>query len=187
MVGLGNPGPNYLETRHNLGAKFIENLCVNHGINLNYEQKFKGQIGKLNWKNQSITCLIPMTYMNLSGQSVYAYADYFQISPQQILIIHDEVLMPPGTCRLKMGGGHGGHNGLKNIIQSLGSADFNRLRIGIGQAPSRAGLSDYVLAKPNLKDSPLIAWSIEQGIKRLPQLIEGPWDLLIQELNQLKA
>jgi len=132
IVGLGNPGQQYRFTRHNAGAMFLETLCDDYQGELKAENKFFGLSGRIDINGEDIRLLFPSTYMNNSGQAVAAIASYFKIEPLDILVAYDELDLPVGTTRLKKGGGHGGHNGLRDIIKALGSQDFNRLRIGIG-------------------------------------------------------
>ena len=127
IVGLGNPGPEYDQTRHNAGAFFVERLAAQHSVNLSFDKKYSGLTGKLNYQGRDVRLLIPTTYMNRSGQAVAALANFFRIQPEEILVAHDELDMPPGVCKLKLGGGHGGHNGLRDIIASLANQkNFHR-------------------------------------------------------------
>ena len=140
IVGLGNPGQQYRFTRHNAGAMLLETLCDDYQGELKAESKFFGLSGRIDINGEDIRLLFPSTYVNNSGQAVAAISNYFKIEPLEILVAYDELDLPVGTTRLKKGGGHGGHNGIRDIIKALGSQDFNRLRIGIGHpgAPAKS-------------------------------------------------
>jgi peptidyl-tRNA hydrolase, PTH1 family len=145
IVGLGNPGPQYVNTRHNIGFMVIDKLSDKLGVTLS-QQKFNGLYGQGRISTgHPVTLLKPQTFMNLSGKSVAPCAQFFKISPPQLIVIHDELEFPFGTIRVKVGGGHAGHNGLKSIDASLGTKDFIRIRVGIGR-PKRGAVSDYVLS-----------------------------------------
>ena len=149
IVGLGNPGPEYDQTRHNAGALFVERLAHAQGVSLVADRKYFGLVGKFSHQGKDVRLLIPTTYMNRSGQSVAALAGFFRIAPDAILVAHDELDMPPGVAKLKTGGGHGGHNGLRDIIAQLGNQNsFHRLRLGIGHPGHSSLVSGYVLAAP---------------------------------------
>ena len=186
IVGLGNPGPAYERTRHNVGADLVLNLANSHSAQFKHETKFFGDTTKINLDGISIRVLIPSTFMNLSGKSVAAMARFYQIAPENILVVHDELDMDPGTVRFKRGGGHGGHNGLRDTIKSLGNnKDFARLRIGIGH-PGQANLvSDYVLKKAAPSDQQLIANSIDDALRHLPTAVEGQWEKAMTALHSL--
>lgn len=145
IVGLGNPGPEYDQTRHNAGALFVERLAHAQGVSLVADRKYFGLVGKFSHQGKDVRLLIPTTYMNRSGQSVAALAGFFRIAPDAILVAHDELDMPPGVAKLKTGGGHGGHNGLRDIIAQLGNQNsFHRLRLGIGHPGHSSLVSGYV-------------------------------------------
>ena len=146
IVGLGNPGSEYAQTRHNAGFWFVERLAEQYGINLKTDSKYKGISGRGNIEGQDVRLLLPTTFMNLVGQSVVPFAKFYQIKPEEILIAHDELDMNPGIIRLKTGGGHGGHNGLRDIVPHIGS-NFHRLRIGIGHPGSKEKVSGHVLGR----------------------------------------
>ena len=146
IVGLGNPGREYENTRHNAGAIFIAQLANTCRASWQEEKKFSGLTTQVNLNNQPVRLLLPLTYMNRSGQSVGAIANFYKIAPESILVVHDELDLAPGTARLKLGGGHGGHNGLRDIISALGNQNtFTRLRIGIGHPGNAKMVADYVL------------------------------------------
>jgi len=186
IVGLGNPGPNYERTRHNVGADLVLELAKSLHAELKYESKFFGDTARVSIAGRDVRLLIPSTFMNLSGKSVAAMARFYQIAPENILVVHDELDMDPGTVRFKKGGGHGGHNGLRDTIKSLGNnKDFARLRIGIGH-PGQANLvSDYVLKKAAPSDQQLIANSIDDALRHLPTAVEGQWEKAMTTLHSL--
>jgi PTH1 family peptidyl-tRNA hydrolase len=186
IVGLGNPGPQYQSTRHNAGAWFVEALAQEQQVNLREEKRFRGLFAQYTIAGNKIILLIPQTYMNLSGDSVLAAAHYFQIPAQNILVAHDELDLPVGTVKLKTGGGHAGHNGLKDIINKLGSKEFWRLRIGIDhprQHNIHQAVADYVLAKPSTQDDQKIEAAIDQSVKIADLLYQGAFDQAMQKLH----
>ena len=185
IVGLGNPGPNYQRTRHNAGADFVRELANSIGATLSTESKFFGETTRLSLNGRDIRLLIPTTYMNRSGQAVSTMAKFYQIEPQNILVAHDELDHSPGTARFKIAGGHGGHNGLRDIIKSLGNnKEFARLRIGIGHPGHADQVADYVLKKASKGDQQLINNSIDDALQSLPLAVEGQWE---QAMNQLHS
>jgi PTH1 family peptidyl-tRNA hydrolase len=160
LVGLGNPGPEYAETRHNAGFWWIDAVADKLGVRLAPERSYFGLVGRANLPGGALFLLQPMTFMNLSGKSVAALARFFKIAPNEILVAHDELDLMPGQVKMKQGGGHAGHNGLKDIHAQLGTADFWRLRLGIGHPGVKAEVVNYVLRKP-----PADEWkAIEDGI-----------------------
>lgn len=153
IVGLGNPGDKYADTRHNAGEWLIERLSRRFNVSLNPESKFFGKTARTLVNGKEVRLLVPTTFMNLSGKAVGALASFYRIKPEEILVIHDELDLPPGTAKLKQGGGHGGHNGLKDIVAQLGNNNnFYRLRIGIGHPGHRDLVAGYVLNKPSPAD-----------------------------------
>jgi PTH1 family peptidyl-tRNA hydrolase len=174
IVGLGNPGSEYRGTRHNAGADFAEKLAEANGATLRNEARFSGLAGQINLSGHDLRLLIPTTFMNRSGRSVAAIATFYKIAPEQILVAHDELDIPPGSARFKRGGGHGGHNGLRDIIPCLGNNnDFYRLRIGIGHPGHASRVSGYVLSAPVAEDRARIDASIIEAISALPLLLAG--------------
>lgn len=164
IVGLANPGSEYTNTRHNAGAWLIEMIAKRQNTLLKPDSKFFGLTATVTIKNQDIRLLVPTTYMNLSGKSVAAIANFYKIKPEEILVAHDELDLPPGVAKIKLGGGHGGHNGLKDIIKSLGnSQNFYRLRIGIGHPGSREQVVGWVLSKPSANDLSFIEQAIDEA------------------------
>jgi len=187
IVGLGNPGPEYNNTRHNAGAWLVQALADSYQQSLRVENKFHGHIARIEIGAQRCHLLIPSTYMNHSGQAVLAMALFYKIPPQQILIAHDELDFLPGTVRLKQGGGHGGHNGLRDIIARLHSPDFLRLRIGIGQPKHRDQVIDYVLKTPSRSDRQSIEQSIDDALQVIPDVISGHVQHAIKTLHTEEA
>ena len=174
IVGLGNPGQAYEGTRHNAGAFFIAELARRAGATLSTEAKFFGQMARITLADKDLRLLVPSTFMNESGKSVAAAANFFRIPPDEILIAHDELDIPPGQARFKHGGGHGGHNGLRDIIPALGGKqEFHRLRIGIGHPGHANKVSGYVLAKPSAGDRQAIDQIIDEAADALPLLLNG--------------
>jgi len=167
ICGLGNPGPEHEADRHNAGYWFIDRLIHSHGGMLKPEAKFSGELGRTSIDGHDVRLLQPTAYMNRSGQSVQAVLSYFNIAPDELLVVHDELDLPPGTVRLKRGGGHGGHNGMRDIISHIGR-EFFRLRIGIGHPGSRNDVTDYVLKRPSRDDRDRIEASIAEAVDVLP-------------------
>jgi peptidyl-tRNA hydrolase, PTH1 family len=185
IVGLGNPGSAYAKTRHNAGAWFVEALCRQYRVTLRNEAKFNARLGQLTIGGQSVRVLISNTYMNHSGQPVGSIAKYFNLAVQNILIAHDELDFPPGDLRLKIDGGHGGHNGLRDIIHHLKSREFKRLRVGIGHPGHKDQVLDYVLQNPSHHDEVLIQDAIEKALKFLPQIV-ADWQNAMQRLHSVE-
>ncbi len=172
IVGLGNPGKEYAATRHNAGFWFLEELARKAGASLRPEMRFHGLAARANLHGQEIWLLAPQTYMNVSGQAVAALATYYKIAPEEMLVVHDELDLLPGTARLKRGGGPGGHNGLKDIIARL-SPDFWRLRIGIGHPGDKNAVADFVLHRPSQPEEQLIRDALDQSLNTLPLVVVG--------------
>lgn len=181
IVGLGNPGPRYVATRHNAGFWLLDQLVLPNPFR--HEAKFFGAIGRVEFPGCSVWLLKPGTFMNRSGQSVLALANYYRIPVEQILVVHDDLDFPPGTVRLKQGGGDGKHNGLKDIIAQLGSNQFLRLRIGIGHPGRGAQISNYVLSEPNSADQLAMENSITAALAVMPLIIRGELDKAMQQLH----
>ncbi|GAA0500769.1 aminoacyl-tRNA hydrolase [Tatumella terrea] len=166
IVGLANPGAEYAATRHNAGAWYVDFLAGRYNQSLKEEAKFYGYTARLNLAGNDVRLLVPTTFMNLSGKSVAAMAAFYRIAPQEILVAHDEMDMLPGVAKFKQGGGHGGHNGLKDIISKLGNnADFHRLRIGIGHPGDRNKVTGFVLGKPPASEQKLIDEAIDEAAR----------------------
>ena len=184
IVGLGNPGPQYEQTRHNAGADFVLALSQHCGITLKQESKFFGATGRASFNGHDVRLLVPDTYMNLSGKAVAAMAGFYQIPPEAILVAHDELDLNPGVSRLKIGGGHGGHNGLKDTIKALGNCrNFARLRIGIGHPGHASEVVNFVLRKAPQSEQQLINQSIDDAIRVIPMAVAGQWNSAMKELH----
>ena len=183
IVGLGNPGKEYAQTRHNAGFWFVEQLADRYGINLKTDPKFHGYSGRGQVEGHDVRLLLPTTFMNRSGQSVAPYAKFYQIAPEAILIAHDELDMDPGVIRLKTGGGHGGHNGLRDIVPHIG-ANFHRLRIGIGHPGSKERVSGHVLGKAPSSEQDLMDAAIDHALSKVKMLVDGQ---VSQAMNQINA
>ena len=184
IVGLGNPGQQYEQTRHNAGADFVLALSEFCGTALKPENKFFGATGKISLEGHDVWLLLPNTYMNLSGKAVAAMAGFYQIPPEAILVAHDELDLSPGTSRLKIGGGHGGHNGLKDTIQALGNnRDFARLRIGIGHPGHASEVVNFVLRKAPQSEQQLINQSIDDAVRVMSLAVKGQWNNAMKELH----
>ena len=185
IVGLGNPGSEYAQTRHNAGFWFVQRLAEQYGIQLKADPKYKGISGRGNIEGQDVRLLLPTTFMNLSGQSVVPFAKFYQIAPEAILIAHDELDMNPGVIRLKTGGGHGGHNGLKDIVPHIGS-NFHRLRIGIGHPGSKERVSGHVLSKAPSSEQNLMDDAIAHALSRIQLLVNGDTQQAMNQINAYK-
>ena len=184
IVGLGNPGPEYKQTRHNAGANFVLALSEHYQATLQAASKFFGSIAHITIEKQDIRVLIPSTYMNLSGKSIAAMAGFYQISPEKILVIHDELDLNPGVSRFKIGGGHGGHNGLKDTIKALGNnTNFSRLRIGIGHPGHASEVVNFVLQKASQSEQQLMNEAIVDAIRVIPLAVAGDWSKAMKELH----
>ena len=171
IVGLGNPGKEYEATRHNAGYWLVERFAARERIGLKKDAKYQAYVGR--HAPSGAWLLLPQTYMNASGRSVGLLAGFFKIAPGEILAVHDELDFPPGTAKLKQGGGVAGHNGLRDIAARLGSLDFWRLRLGIGHPGDKNAVADYVLRKPAPEDRDAIERSIEKALEVLPLCVAG--------------
>ncbi len=185
IVGLGNPGAEYAETRHNAGFWFCERLARELGVSFSKEARFHGLAA--NAHNDGVWLLMPQTFMNRSGQSVAALARFYRINPAEILVVHDELDIPPGQLRLKFGGGLGGHNGLKDITAHMGTQDFWRLRVGIGHPGDRNEVVNFVLKPPRREESELIDESLDRALAAWPLMAKADWNAATQRLNTRPA
>ena len=183
IVGLGNQGSEYAQTRHNAGSWFVERLAEQYGIALKADPKYKGISGRGKIEGQDVRLLLPTTFMNLSGQSVVPFAKFYQIAPEAMLIAHDELDMDPGVIRLKTGGGHGGHNGLRDIVPHTGP-NFHRLRVGIGHPGSKERVSGHVLSKAPSSEQKLMDDALHHALSRIKLLVNGE---VQQAMNQINA
>ena len=170
FVGLGNPGPEYEDTRHNAGFWWIDALADTLGVRLAYDKAWQGQVARTTMQGQAVWLLKPQTFMNLSGRSVAALTRFFKITPQEILVVHDELDIMAGQVKLKRAGGHAGHNGLRDIHDQLGTDDYWRLRLGIGHPGVKAEVVNWVLKKPRLEDRQAIDDCIARSLKAVPFL-----------------
>ena len=188
IVGLGNPGAEYARTRHNAGEDFVREIARSFNATLKAEPRFNGLTARLTLAGQDIRLLIPQTFMNRSGQAVGPMAGFFKLSPAQILVAYDELDLPPGEVRFKEGGGHGGHNGVRDIIAALGNQNgFFRLRIGIGHPGSRERVSPHVLSRPSTDDRVRIDRCIDEALRALPEAVKGNWPIAMNTLNSFKV
>lgn len=182
IVGLGNPGSQYEQTRHNAGFWFVEEIARLKGAHFRPETKFSGEVCKVNLEGRDVWLLKPDTFMNRSGQAVYKLASFYKIPVDQILVAHDELDLDPGTARLKTAGGHGGHNGLRDIIAQMGK-EFHRLRIGVGHPGHRDQVVDYVLHRASKDEQIAIDNAIDDALRVLPLLAEGSWEKAVHRLH----
>ncbi len=183
VVGLGNPGAEYEETRHNAGFWFVDALADRFGGQFKVESRFNGLACRIRVEGEECWLLKPATFMNRSGQSVSGLANYFKIPVQQILIVHDELDLPAGVVRLKNGGGAGGHNGLRDTMSAMGSGDFWRLRVGIGHPGAAREVVDYVLRRPSKEDSDAIHAALAEAEKLFPQIVAGECQRVMNRLH----
>jgi PTH1 family peptidyl-tRNA hydrolase len=187
IVGLGNPGSEYDRTRHNAGADFVAELARREGASLVPENKFFGLTARIFLNGSDVRLLIPTTFMNRSGQAIAAIAQFYKIPPEAILVAHDELDLAPGIARFKQGGGHGGHNGLRDTISALGNnANFMRLRLGIGHPGSAPQVVGFVLKKAPSSEQTLIDDAIDQAICVMPDAVKGNWGVAMQNLHTKK-
>ena len=183
IVGLGNPGNQYAETRHNAGFRFIEALLGQLGVSLKTESRFDSDVGKVEIAGREVWLQTPTTFMNASGQAVAKLSRFYKIPVNEILVVHDELDLPPGNVRLKEGGGHGGHNGLRDIIGKLGSRDFMRLRIGIGHPGSAPQVESYVLKKAPKAEQQMIDAAIDAALQQVDEIVHGNYGQVMNELH----
>jgi PTH1 family peptidyl-tRNA hydrolase len=183
LVGLGNPGTEYEGTRHNAGFWWVDEAARVLGARLVHERAYHGLVARVNRPDGPVWLIEPQTYMNLSGKSVAPLARFFKIEPSQILVVHDELDLPPGQMKIKQGGGAAGHNGLKDIHAQLGTADFWRLRIGIGHPGDRSEVANWVLRKPAPEQREAILKCIAQSIEALPLLLDGPMERAMMKIH----
>lgn len=188
LVGLANPGLEYQRTRHNAGAWVVEELARVHGSPLKEESKFFGLTGRISLNGGDLRLLIPTTYMNLSGKSIAALANFYQIKPEEIMIAHDELDLPPGVAKFKKGGGHGGHNGLRDTISKLANnKEFYRLRLGIGHPGHKDKVAGYVLGKAPIKEQECIDAAVDEAVRCLDILIKDGLEKAQNRLHTFKA
>ncbi len=183
IVGLGNPGPEYASTRHNVGFWLADAVAARFGQVFKVEGRFHGELCRLSVRGADLRLLKPSTYMNHSGRSVAAVARYFEIPPERILVAHDELDLPVGSVRLKQGGGHAGHNGLRDTINLLGTRDFWRLRIGIDHPGDRSLVTGYVLGRPSREDALRIEDALRDAEDTLDDLLVGRFQAVMNRLH----
>lgn len=183
IAGLGNPGPQYEHTRHNVGYWWLDQLAQDAGLSFKTENRFHGQLAQYHQGTQKVHLIKPLTFMNRSGQAVGALAQFFKIPPENILVIHDELDLPAGTVRLKRNGGHGGHNGLRDIVSHLGSKDFLRVRLGIDHPGNSRQVSNYVLSKPSPDERIAMLNAIDNSLRVLPDVLDGHLDKAMHWLH----
>lgn len=186
IVGLGNPGTEYAQTRHNAGFWYVERLAQRYSIQLKPESRFHGLTGRGQIEGHDVRLLLPSTFMNRSGQAVVPMAKFFQISPDQLLIAHDELDLASGVIRLKSGGGHGGHNGLRDIVPHLGT-EFHRLRIGIGHPGHRDKVTGHVLGKAPNAEQALLDQAIDEALRLSDLIVSGHLSQAMNQLNRFVA
>ncbi|OOF89173.1 aminoacyl-tRNA hydrolase [Rodentibacter ratti] len=185
IVGLGNPGDKYAETRHNAGEWLVERLAHRFNTTLNPENKFFGKTARTLVNGKEVRLLVPSTFMNLSGKAVAALSGFYRIKPEEILVIHDELDLPPGSAKLKLGGGHGGHNGLKDIVAKLGNNNnFHRLRLGIGHPGHRDLVAGYVLNKPSPSDRQALEKALDEATDCVEMIFK---DGIVKATNRLNS
>ncbi|OOF57236.1 aminoacyl-tRNA hydrolase [Rodentibacter genomosp. 2] len=185
IVGLGNPGDKYAETRHNAGEWLVERLAHRFNTTLNPENKFFGKTARTLVNGKEVRLLVPTTFMNLSGKAVAALSGFYRIQPEEILVIHDELDLPPGSAKLKLGGGHGGHNGLKDIVAKLGNNNnFHRLRLGIGHPGHRDLVASYVLNKPSPTDRQALEKALDEATDCVEMIFK---DGMVKATNRLNS
>lgn len=184
IVGLRNPGLEYAQTRHNAGSWFVEALAAQNQLSFKSDKKRHGEWVMLDEGNSHSILFLPMSYMNRNGQDIRIMCQFYAILPHELLVVHDELDLAVGCIRLKTGGGHGGHNGLRDVLAQMGSADFHRLRIGIGHPGHRDLVTDYVLGKPSSADKIKIQTAVENAMPLVPMLLSGQIALAMNQLNQ---
>lgn len=185
MVGLGNPGPQYENTRHNVGFWLVKILADKYHGDFKRDAKFKGFISSIDVAGHKCILLLPETFMNLSGEAVSKVVNFYKLPIDSVLVIHDELDLPPGVIRLKKGGGANGHNGVQSIIDQLGNSDFWRMRIGIGKSEYKDNTSGYVLSAPDQHEFEAINGAVEQAITYIPKLITGDFSSVMSELHKI--
>ena len=186
IVGLGNPGPEHARTRHNAGFWFIDALAAKLGARFGLESKLHGETAKVQLAGYNVWLLKPATFMNLSGRSVAAALRYWKIEPEECLIAHDELDLPPGSARLKFDGGHGGQNGLRDTMQHLGHGRFHRLRLGIGHPGHKDKVTPWVLGRPGKDDEASMLRAVDDAINVMPLAVEDEFNEAMKRLHTPK-
>jgi PTH1 family peptidyl-tRNA hydrolase len=184
IVGLGNPGPQHDSNRHNAGVIFLHHLCKSYGGQLRAESKFFGEFATISIDGQDVKLLFPTTFMNHSGKSVAAVCRFYKIESRQMLVAYDEIDFEVGVTRFKEGGGHSGHNGIRDIVNALGgNSDFYRLRIGVGHPGHKSMVSNHVLSDPSRSEADAIMSNIEDAIRVIPLAVNGEWEDAMLQLH----
>jgi PTH1 family peptidyl-tRNA hydrolase len=183
LVGLGNPGPNYEGTRHNAGYRLVDEIARHCGGRFRAEPRFHGESARVHLPGHSLWLLKPTTLMNRSGASVAAFGRFYRLPLSTLLVAHDDLDLPAGVVRFKRGGGHGGHNGLRDLHAQLGGNDYCRLRLGIGHPGGARAVVDYVLSRPSAEDRMLLDEAIEAAIGQLPHLLAGDYGRVMNALH----
>lgn len=187
IVGLGNPGPEYAQTRHNAGFWLVDELARQHGGQFRLDGKYHGEICRMTITGQELWLLKPMTFMNRSGQAVAALARFHKLPLSAILVVHDDLDLPPGTVRLKRGGGHGGHNGLRDLMAHLGGNEFARLRLGIGHPGDSRDVLEHVLRRAPRSEQDALEQAITDALREIPRLLAGQWERAMQALHSRRV
>ncbi len=182
LVGLGNPGPRYADTRHNAGFWYVDAVARRHGGQFRPEARFSAEVARVRIEGHDLWLLKPQSYMNRSGLPVRQFLQFYKLAPGQMLVAHDELDLPPGSVRLKQGGGHGGHNGLRDLFAHVGR-DFWRLRIGIGHPGQRGEVVDYVLHRPARDEQQAIERAIDAALEVTPLLVAGRFPIAMNHLH----
>jgi PTH1 family peptidyl-tRNA hydrolase len=182
LVGLGNPGAQYARTRHNAGWWLLDALLARHGGQWRHERQQQADLARVRIEEHELWLLKPQSFMNRSGGPVHALASFYRISPPEILVVHDDIDLPPGVARLKQGGGHGGHNGLRDVIAHLG-ADFWRLRIGVGHPGAKDLVLDAVLDRPSAPEQALIDAALQRALEVIPEMLREGAQRAMQRLH----
>lgn len=182
IFGLGNPGEKYQATRHNAGCWYVDAMAAKYGCVFKVDKKFKAEVAVLEVMGQKLWLVKPQTFMNCSGQSVIPFAQFYRIPADEVLVAYDELDIPAGTAKLKKGGGHGGHNGLRDIIPGLG-ADFKRLRIGIGHPGDKSKVTPWVLGKPSVDDRIAIERCIDKCVNQTELLLQDHWEQAMKNIH----
>ncbi len=183
IIGLRNPGTAYEQTRHNAGGWLVLSLAQRHSIRFKIDKKMQAELADIELNQNLSRLALPLTFMNHSGQVTRAISQFYKILPEEILVVHDELDLPVGRIKLKTGGGHGGHNGLRDITTQLGTSEFHRLRIGIGHPGHRDLVHDFVLNKPSVHDRQQIYDAIDRGVAVMPLVLSGDIARAMNQLN----
>jgi len=184
LVGLGNPGSKFAVTRHNAGFWFVDAVARRYRADLRKNARFFGETTEITAGRTTLRVLKPATYMNESGRAVAAVVGFYRLPIETVLIAHDEIDLPPGAVRLKRGGGHGGHNGLRDIIPALSSPDFARLRIGVGHPGDKDAVTDYVLSRANAEEKARIDEAIDRALAQFERIVAGDMQRAMNELHR---